>query len=106
MRPDTRTAWIDERSRPCADDWFERCGYDARTARRRGAGLGHEAALEGLSHAAFDVVVRETHHFRDLGDDQEARAIEHALLTEREALRLRQEREALQHVRDVVDVAG
>src|SRR5262249_4802014 len=69
----------------------------------RGARAIREAALEGGIHAPLDVVRGQTHHLGDLRDDQELRAIEHALLAEREALRLRQEREVLEDVRDVVN---
>ena len=42
----------------------------------------------------------------DFRDDEELRAIEHALLAEREVLGLGQERQALEHFDDVVDGAG
>ncbi len=78
----------------------------ARRRSDRGARLHREAALERPVHAAFDVRGRQAHDFRDFRDDQELRAIEHALLAERQALRLREEREALEHVRDFVDRAA
>ena len=41
--------------------------------------------------------------FGNLGDHEELRAVEHALLAERQVLRTREERQALQHFDDVVD---
>ena len=74
--------------------------------RARIARLDHEALLERCVDALFDVVRLLAHHFGDFGDDQRLGAIEHALLAEREALRLAQERQALEHIGHVVDGAG
>src|SRR3954451_4742376 len=71
--------------------------------RSRGASLRGEAALEGTVDPPFDGRRCFAHHFRDFRDDEELRAIEHPLLAEREALRLREEREALEDVGYVVD---
>src|SRR5688500_2440288 len=72
----------------------------------RVAGLGHEALFELHVDALFDGRRRGLHHLGDLRDDQRLRAIEHALLAEREALALGEERQALEHIGHVVDRAG
>src|SRR5215467_863724 len=65
-----------------------------------------KAAFERGIHPSLDVDRGQTHDLGGLRDDQELRAIEHPLLAEREALRLRQEREVLEDVRNVVDRAA
>ena len=45
-------------------------------------------------------------HLGDLGDHEELRAVEHALLAEGQVLRAREERQALEHLDDVVDRPG
>ena len=72
----------------------------------RRARLGREAALERAVDAAFDRERRFAHHFGHFRDDEELGAIEHALLAEREALRLGEERQALEHVGHFVDRAA
>src|SRR5438552_3599118 len=57
-------------------------------------------------HPRLDGRRRLTHHLRHFRDDQELRPIEHALLAEREAFRLGEEREALEDVGDFVDRAA
>src|SRR3954453_19750993 len=68
--------------------------------------LGGEAALEGAIHLFLDGFRFLVRHFRDFRNDQELRAIEHALLSERQVLRARQEGEALQYIDHVVDRSG
>src|SRR5262245_15622400 len=75
---------------------------DARRRSRRLGGLGardrsilhREAALEGAIDLLFHRFVLLARHLGDLGDDEELRAIEHALLAEREVLRAGQEGQA------------
>ena len=71
-----------------------------------GALLRAEAALERRVDAGLDGHGGFTHDFRDFRDDEELGAIEHALFAEREALRLREEGEALEHISHVVDGAA
>src|SRR5215831_13296285 len=73
---------------------------------RRRASACREAALERMIDAAFDLRRGFAHHLGDFRDDEELRTIEHALLAEREALRLGEERQALQDVSDIVDRAA
>src|SRR6185437_6307592 len=70
---------------------------------RARARLHREAALERRIDALLHGDGRLAHHFGDFGDDQELRAIEHALFAERQALGPAEEREALEAVGDVVD---
>ena len=85
-----------------ASPWSRR-GVAARWLRAR---LHHEAALERLLDAVFDVGHGHAHDLGHFRDDERLGAIEHALFAEREALGLRQERQALEHVGHVVDRAG
>jgi len=62
--------------------------------------------LERAIDAPFDGRSGFAHHLGDFRDDKELRAIQHALLAERQALRLGEEREALEHVGDFVDRAA
>ncbi len=73
---------------------------------RGGASLCREAALQGGVDAGFNRGRRFAHHFGHFRDDEELRPIEHPLLAERQALGLREEREALQHIRDLEDRAA
>src|SRR5262245_15154291 len=87
---------------------------DLRGARRRlgyfgsggGSRLGGKAALERPFHSVFDRGRRFTHHFRDLGNDEEFGSIEHTFFAKREALRLREKRKALEHISHFVDRAA
>src|SRR4029453_16038865 len=75
-----------------------RClGWRRLGPRGRGCGsllrarLCREAAFERLIDPALDIRGGEPHHFGDLRNDERFRAVEHALLAEREALRLGEE---------------
>src|SRR2546421_13079083 len=80
---------------------------DLRTRRgaRHVARLDDEALLERLVDPLFDGNGFLADNLGDFGDDQRPGAIEHPLLAERQALRLDQEGEALEHVGHVVDRA-
>jgi hypothetical protein len=86
------------------DPGRNRRGLDGLGARHR-AILHREAALERPFHLLFNLPRDFVGHFRDLGNDEKFRAIEHALFAEGEVLRTRQERQALEHLDDVVDGA-
>src|SRR5215472_14321715 len=81
---------------------------DLRTCRRscRRPSARRKAALERPIDAPFDLRRCFAHDLGDFRDDEELRTIEHALLAEREALRLGEERQALQDVSDIVDRAA
>src|SRR5438034_7350365 len=110
-----RASWLMAQGR-----WLRRASRAARRRRgrdgagrrlgnlraRRRARLRQKAALERAIDAAFDRRRRFAHHFGDFRDDEELGAIEHALLAEREALRLGEERQALEDVGDFVDRAA
>ena len=70
------------------------------------AHLRGEALLERPIDLLLDLERLLPHHFRHLGDDERLGAVEHPLLAERQALRLAEEREALEDVGHVVDRAG
>ena len=78
--------------------------------RDRGSGdrarLDHEALLEREIDLLLDLERLFAHDLGHLRDDERLGAIQHALLAERQALGLAQERQALEHVRHVVDGAG
>src|ERR1051325_4422234 len=69
-------------------------------------GLDDEALLERLVAALLARPRLFANALGNLGNDQRLGAIQHALLAEREALGLAQERQALQHVGHFVDRAG
>src|SRR5262245_57078517 len=71
-----------------------------------GTGLRREAALERAVDLLLDRIALLARHLGDLRDDEELRAVQHALLAERQVLRARQERQALEHFDDVVDRTG
>ena len=73
-------------------------GAGARFGALRVASFGDEAAVERLLDPFFDVARRHPHHLGHFRDDERLGAVEHPLLAEREALRLGQERETLEHV--------
>ena len=78
----------------------------ARGGARHVARLDHEALLERAIDLGLDLERLLAHHLGHLRDDQRLGAIEHPLLAERQALRLAEERQALEHVGHVVDRAG
>ena len=90
------------RPRPARGAAFD----DLRRGRARSRALVVKQRSSALIDAPFDGRRRFAHHFGDFRDDEELGAIEHALLAEREALRLGEEREALEHVGHFVDRAA
>src|SRR3954468_15031991 len=69
-------------------------------------GLGVEAALERALDLRLDEVGLFARHCGNLGNDEELRAVEHALFAEREVLGTGEEGQALEDFDDVVDRAG
>src|SRR5262249_30551936 len=73
---------------------------------RRRTRLRREAPRERAIDPRFDRRRRFAHDLGHFRDDQELPPVEHAMLAEREALRLRAQRQALEDVRDLVDRAA
>src|SRR5829696_3967527 len=103
--------------RSAATNSLRSLGGPARGNARRRRGLGRlgardrailhrETTLESTIDLFFDQGRAFAGHLGDLRDDQELRAVEHALLAEGEVLRTCEERQALENFDNVVDRAG